>query len=134
MAKKIIAEDITSNRVISNGREVLSQNFIRREYEDGEIEGNETIAEHIEGSDAIINFAQLSQGKSLARCDICTELSQKIFFRKNIVPFSFSIHHCHFCRKSLCSHHHFIFDNRIVCHRCMLIQKYIKPIFWRKVP
>lgn len=133
MAKKIIAEDITSNLILSNGKEVLKQNFTRREYEDGEIEGNETIAEHIEGSDSIINFAQLSQGKSLGRCYVCTKQSQRIFFRRNIIPFSFNIRNCFFCRKSLCIRHSHVHSNQIVCTRCLILQKYIKPIFFRKV-
>jgi hypothetical protein len=51
------------------------------------------------------------------------------------MPFSpsTSIRSCHYCRKNLCSRHSYILNNHIVCKKCMLVQKYLKPIFFKRI-
>jgi hypothetical protein len=137
MAKKIIAEDITENSLISNdGQESFRLTLRREEYEDGDVEGNIIQANNIEAGDgSTFGLNQLNQGMTVKRCDICTQESQRIFFRKSIMPFSpsTSIRSCHYCRKNLCSRHFHILNNHTICKKCLLVQKYLKPVFFKRV-
>jgi hypothetical protein len=129
MAKKILYEDITEHSFLPNDEHGFRLTLRREEYEENDIEGNKIEANSIEAGDgSTFGLNQLNQGLILKRCDICSKQ------KKPIMPFSpsTSVKSCFYCRRNLCSRHHFIYENHIVCKKCMFIQKYLKPLFFKK--
>ena len=153
----MVSEKITRNIIIGkDGRQEISTDLVVRDYEEGDCDSTETIAEHGESGDGtVVNAAEMFRpkaqgGVTLKRCDACVEDSQKFLtwlLRRNQVvnvysPASTS-RRCfsYTCRKNLCERHYVLSDKHIRCRRCdrnfrlkrFLIQKIIRPLFFKKV-
>ena len=141
--RKLISEERTDT-VIHNktGQEELRLEFIKREYEEGDTEYYETIAENIECSDGtVISPVHLTRppnqgGVMLQRCSVCQRESRRSRNANSFSPSS-KMHSCFHCRARLCEKHTHIFNNHIVCARCrrrqFIIHRLLSPIFFRRV-
>ena len=156
--KTLVSEKITRNIIVGkdNWQEVTTD-LIVRDYEDGDCDTTETIAEHPESGDGtVVSAAEMFRpkaqgGVTLKRCDACVEESQTfltwLLRRDQVVnvysPASTS-RRCftRTCRKSLCERHYVLSDDKhIRCRRCdhnfrlkrFLIQKILRPMFFKKV-
>lgn len=156
--KTLVSERITRNIIIGkDGRQEISTDLIVRDYEEGDCDYTETIAEHSESGDGtVVTAAEMFRPKAqggitLKRCDACFAESQRfltwLLRRHQVVnvysPASQS-RRCfnRNCRKSLCEKHYVLSgDKHIRCRACdgkfrllnFLMQKIVRPLFFRKV-
>ena len=112
----------------TEGNELFRVGSLRRDYDDGDIDRNETLNENIEcGDGSFFNQTlMLRPGNDrvlLERCDACDREARSRLFRRNNSRMVFSpgsrMRRCWSCRANLCARHYFVSeDSHIRCKRC----------------
>ena len=156
--KTLVSEKITRNIIVGkNNWQEVTTDLVVRDYEQGDCDYTETIAEHLEGSDGtVVSAAEMFRpkaqgGLTLKRCDGCVQESQRFLtwlFRRNQVVNVYSpaatSRRCftHTCRKNLCEKHYVLSnDKHIRCRSCdghfrlkrFVLEKIVRPVFFKKV-
>jgi hypothetical protein len=153
--KTLVSEKITRNIIVGKGsRQEVATDLVTRDYEQGDCDYTETIAEHLESGDGtVVNAAEMFRpkaqgGVTLRRCDACFEEAQSFLtwlFRRdeavNVYSPAETSRRCFTCRKSLCEKHYIVRDRHIRCRRCdfyfrlkrFLVEKIVRPVFFIKV-
>ena len=154
--KTLVSEKITRNIIVGKGsRQEVATDLVTRDYEQGDCDYTETIAEHLESGDGtVVDAAEMLRpkaqgGVTLKRCDACVEESQRSLtwlFRRdqnlNVYSPASTSRRCFTCRKSLCEKHYVLSnDTHIRCRACdhnfrlkrFVVEKIVRPVFFRKV-